>query len=152
MMCCKYFCCNFFGAGCVIHLRGLLPTHTRSQPLDALLTVCLTLFFQDINPAYNLLLRSELLGVPIVGVLSPEKATQLDQLCSPTTPSRRLFRYLSGDTQSPHGGQAPPSPFAVAPIGDDTCTVASQFTSPKKPARRIARAPFKVGGIADSCL
>ncbi|MEW5316347.1 MAG: hypothetical protein WDW38_007726 [Sanguina aurantia] len=99
---------------------------------------------EDINPAYNLLLRSELLGVPIVGVLSPEKATQMDQLCSPATPNRRLFRYLSGDTQSPHGGQAPPSPFAVAPIGDDTCTTASQFTSPKKAARRIARAPFKV--------
>ena len=37
---------------------------------------------QDLNPAYHLLLRSELLGAPCPHI-SPDKAQQLEQLRSP---------------------------------------------------------------------
>lgn len=98
---------------------------------------------QDLNPAYNLLLRSELLGASNPGPISPDKAQQLEQLRSPASPGRSLFRFKTGDVHSPHGGPQAQSPFVVSPVGDDTGT-ASPFASPRRAPRKIARAPFKV--------
>jgi len=40
-------------------------------------------FMQDLNPAYNLLLRSELLGASPSGQIPADKAQQLEQLKAP---------------------------------------------------------------------
>lgn len=106
------------------------------------------LFFlrQDINPAYNLLLRSELLGAANPGPISPDKAQQLEQLRSPASPGKKLLRFKAGDVHAPLGGPQCQSPFAVAPVGDDSTSTSSPFASPRRAPRKIARAPFKVGG------
>ncbi|GIL87255.1 hypothetical protein Vretimale_1782 [Volvox reticuliferus] len=98
---------------------------------------------EDLNPAYNLLLRSELLGSSCPGPISPDKVQQLEQLRAPASPGKSLFRFKTGDAHSPHGGPAAQSPFVVSPVGDDT-TAGSPFASPRRAQRKIARAPFKV--------
>eukprot|EP00798_Chlamydomonas_sp_ICE-L_P028038 gene28038-31138_t len=97
---------------------------------------------EDLNPAYNLLLRSELLGAPAPSLVSPDRSHQLQQLRSPCSPGKTLFRFKSGDALSPVGGPAPQSPFSLSPIGSDSFN--STYTSPLKAPRKIARAPFKV--------
>lgn len=98
---------------------------------------------EDLNPAYNLLLRSELLGSPCPGPISPDKAQQLEQLKSPCSPGKKLFRFKSGDVHSPVGGPPSPSPFAMSPVGDDG-PLGSPVLSPRRAPRKIPRAPFKV--------
>lgn len=99
---------------------------------------------QDLNPAYNLLLRSELLGASAPGPIPSDKAQQLEQLRSPCSPGKKLFRFKSGDAASPLGGPASPSPFTTSPVGGDDGGLASPLTSPRRAPRKIARAPFKV--------
>ncbi|KAG1668141.1 hypothetical protein FOA52_005133 [Chlamydomonas sp. UWO 241] len=123
---------------------------------------------EDLNPAYDALLRSELLYCGPSGSTSgavppasPEKpggscgnggagvsgaaggGGALPRISCPSpSPSKRLFRYMAGDAQSPIGGAAPPSPYSRSPLGHDGG--ASPFASPKAAARKIPRAPFKV--------
>lgn len=68
---------------------------------------------------------------------------QLEQLRAPASPGKNLFRFMTGDVHSPHGGPASQSPFVVSPVGDDTAA-GSPFASPRRAQRKIARAPFKV--------
>eukprot|EP00198_Chlamydomonas_reinhardtii_P008278 XP_001697615.1 activator and specificity factor for anaphase promoting complex [Chlamydomonas reinhardtii] len=97
---------------------------------------------QDLNPGYNLLLRSELLGATFPGPISPDKHAPINPLI-PLRPSLCLYRFKTGDVHSPHGGPSAQSPFVVSPVGDDTAA-GSPFASPRRAQRRIARAPFKV--------
>jgi cell division cycle 20-like protein 1 (cofactor of APC complex) len=56
----------------------------------------LVLLFQDLNPAYNMLLRSELLGCQCPSPISPDKATQLEQMRGASSPSKKILRFKSG--------------------------------------------------------
>lgn len=155
---------------------------------------------EESNGAYNMLLRSELLGCPAAPV-SPEKGagaggasssgvhpgspskrwavwegagvpkrlcrgwlplawpcTRADRvgclltLCPLSThltppccsPSRKLFRYIAGDADTPTAGLPTQSPYARGPIGGDD-SAASTLASPTRMLRKIPRAPFKVG-------
>ncbi|KAF5833078.1 activator and specificity factor for anaphase promoting complex [Dunaliella salina] len=100
---------------------------------------------EDLNPAYNLLLRSELLGGPSSsGQIPADKAQQLEQLKAPCSPSKKLFRYKSGDAASPFGGPASLSPYSMSPVGADAGIASSPMASPRRAQRKIPRAPFKV--------
>ena len=101
---------------------------------------------EETNGAYNLLLRSELLGCPSLGA-SPEKAAPgaAPHLASPArSPTRKMFRYMSGGSEGASTSGAPTaSPFAHGPIGDDGLPSAG-LASPSRLPRKIPRAPFKV--------
>ncbi|GAB4820048.1 hypothetical protein N2152v2_007094 [Parachlorella kessleri] len=99
------------------------------------------------NGAYNMLLRSELLGCPS-GARSPEKGSGAGGSSihpgSPTkSPARKLFRYIAGDADTPTAGLPTQSPYARALIGDDS-PIAPSLASPKRIPRKIPRSPFKV--------
>ncbi|GAX72574.1 hypothetical protein CEUSTIGMA_g30.t1 [Chlamydomonas eustigma] len=115
---------------------------------------------EDMSSAYDMLLRTEMLGAaPLIATAAPARPTNnepapttstattvqaqhsLKTYRVPSSPSK-LFRYLSGDAQSPMGGATPASPFSRSLVGDDT--VSSPLASPKLAARKIPRAPFKV--------
>jgi len=59
------------------------------------------------------------------------------------SPSKKLFRYKSGDAASPFGGPASLSPYAMSPVGGDAGIAASPMASPRRAQRKIPRAPFK---------
>ena len=65
-------------------------------------------------------------------------------LLLPCSPSRKLFRYIAGDADTPTAGLPTMSPYARGPIGRDD-SVASTLASPTRMMRKIPRAPFKVG-------
>eukprot|EP00887_Chlorella_sp_A99_P007257 scaffold2.g7257.t1 len=106
---------------------------------------------EESNGAYNLLLRSELLGCPSAA-LSPDKGGPAGvATASPTkSPSRKLFRYLAGDTDAPTAGLPTQSPYARGPIGDDSLA-ASPLTSPSRVLRKIPRSPFKARACPVLC-
>ena len=95
---------------------------------------------EDVNSSYEHVIRNGLLG-----------ATPLRTAASAPSPSNaaatsngRLFRYMSGDAQSPMAGPPPQSPFSRSLV-DDSGSGLSPFTSPMKTAqRKINKAPFKV--------
>lgn len=58
------------------------------------------LLLQDLNPAYNMLLRSELLGCQCPSPISPDKATQLEQLRATNSPAKKILRFKSGESCS----------------------------------------------------
>lgn len=62
--------------------------------------------------------------------------------CPPRSPSRKLFRYIAGDADTPTAGLPTQSPYARGPIGGDD-SVASSLASPSRMLRKIPRAPFK---------
>ena len=62
-------------------------------------------------------------------------------LCS--SPARKMFRFKSGDAESPRGGPAPDSPYSLSPVSRDH-HIGASLLSPKRAARKIARSPFKV--------
>ncbi|KAI3430499.1 hypothetical protein D9Q98_005094 [Chlorella vulgaris] len=107
---------------------------------------------EESNGAYNMLLRSELLGCP-AAPLSPEKnggggmggtsASGVHPASPSKSPSRKLFRYLAGDADTPTAGLPTQSPYARGPIGGDD-SAASTLASPTRMLRKIPRAPFKV--------
>lgn len=98
---------------------------------------------EDVNPAYNMLLRSELLGYQCPSPMSPDKGAQVDQLKGSCSPAKKLFRFKSGDIHSPVAGPPPQSPFSSSLVGSEG-PLGSPLLSPCKPSRKIARAPFKV--------
>ncbi|GMH36174.1 hypothetical protein BSKO_04042 [Bryopsis sp. KO-2023] len=97
---------------------------------------------EDFNPAYNLLLQSELLGYKTSTPISPDKHAQLEQLKSPNSSKRKILRFMSGDQQCPSGGPVPPSPYSVSPLGGDG--LGMSIPMHRRAPRRIARTPFKV--------
>lgn len=98
---------------------------------------------EDSNGAYNLLLKSELLGC--APPTSPEKSSSgVQATSSPTkSPSRKLFRYIAGGVDTPTGGLPTASPYARGLIGDDLIS-ATGLTTPTRLPRKIPRSPFKV--------
>lgn len=58
------------------------------------------------------------------------------------SPSRKLFRYIAGDADTPTAGLPTQSPYARGPIGGDDSLASS--LSPTRMLRKIPRAPFKV--------
>lgn len=80
----------------------------------------------------------------------------MEQLRAPASPGgRSLFRFKTGDAASPHGGPMAASPYAVSPVGlglgaggalGEDGGLAAYGNSPRRPQRKIARAPFKVRG------
>ncbi|KAK9807688.1 hypothetical protein WJX72_006157 [[Myrmecia] bisecta] len=99
---------------------------------------------EDSNHAYNLLLRTELLGCPSP-LASPDRqaGASSDVLRSPCSPARKMFRFKTGDRASPAAGPPAESPYSYSPVGRDTL-LATANISPKRAARKIARMPFKV--------
>eukprot|EP00967_Tisochrysis_lutea_P153441 scaffold302841_cov18-Tisochrysis_lutea.AAC.1 len=59
------------------------------------------------------------------------------------SPSKKLFRYKSGDAASPFGGPASLSPYSMSPVGADAGIASSPMASPRRAQRKIPRAPFK---------
>ncbi|GBF91790.1 hypothetical protein Rsub_04895 [Raphidocelis subcapitata] len=98
---------------------------------------------EDLNPAYNMLLRSELLGCQCPSPISPDKAAQLDQLRGTGSPGKRMLRFKCGDASSPVAGPPPQSPFQTAPL-PSADALGAPVMSPRRPPRKIPRAPFKV--------
>lgn len=81
---------------------------------------------EDINPNYNTLLRTHLLGWEGPPPMSPEKAAGGSASYGPagssgqvpgTPRSNKILRFKAGDATSPLAGPAPPSPFSASPIG-----------------------------------
>ncbi len=97
---------------------------------------------QDLNPAYNMLLRSELLGCQLTAPISPDKATQLEQLRGAGSPAKKILRFKSGDAHSPVAGPPPGSPFLSSPAGLEG--LLGSPMSPRRAPRKIPRAPYKV--------
>ena len=60
-----------------------------------------------------------------------------------SSPARKMFRFKSGDAESPRGGPAPDSPYSLSPVSRDH-HIGASLLSPKRAARKIARSPFKV--------
>jgi hypothetical protein len=48
---------------------------------------------QDLNPAYSMLLRSELLGSQCPSPISPDKHTALEQLKAAGSPAKKILRF-----------------------------------------------------------
>ena len=61
-----------------------------------------------------------------------------------SSPARKMFRFKSGDAESPRGGPAPDSPYSLSPVSRDH-HIGASLLSPKRATRKIARSPFKVG-------
>jgi cell division cycle 20-like protein 1 (cofactor of APC complex) len=96
---------------------------------------------EEANGAYNLLLRSELLGCPSLPS-SPEKAPS-GQASPMRSPTRKMFRFMSGGDGASRSGEPTASPFSRGPVGEDDPTAPST-SSPVRLPRKIPRAPFKV--------
>jgi cell division cycle 20-like protein 1 (cofactor of APC complex) len=102
---------------------------------------------EDGNGAYNLLLRSELLGFG-AGAASPEKAAPAAGGAAPPpgsphrSPGRSIFRYATGGAGAPAAGAPLGSPFSRGLVGGDGAAAAA--AGPARLPRRIPRAPFKV--------
>jgi cell division cycle 20-like protein 1 (cofactor of APC complex) len=64
---------------------------------------------QDLNPAYNMLLRSELLGCHCPSPISPDKATQLEQLRGTASPGKKILCFKSGEMAVHISNQQQPS-------------------------------------------
>ena len=58
------------------------------------------------------------------------------------SPSRKLFRFIAGDADTPTAGLPTQSPYARGPIGDDGL-LAPALASPSRMPRKIPRTPFK---------
>lgn len=93
--------------------------------------------------AYNMLLRTELLGCPPTGPPSPEKSAMSGT--SPTrTPARKLLRFAAGTEDTPSAGPPMQSPFSRGFMSGDGASSSGLMAPAAKLPRKIPRAPFKV--------
>ena len=58
------------------------------------------------------------------------------------SPVKKMFRFQSGDADSPVAGAPLESPYVVSPVGRDA-PLGSPLASPKRAQRKISRSPFK---------
>ena len=63
--------------------------------------------------------------------------------CHARSPVKKMFRFQSGDADSPVAGAPLESPYVVSPVGRDA-PLGSPLASPKRAQRKISRSPFKV--------
>jgi len=54
--------------------------------------------------------------------------------------------FVSGDAASPVAGPPPQSPFLTSPVGVESL-LGSPVMSPRRPPRKIPRAPYKVRSV-----
>ena len=96
----------------------------------------------DSSAAYNMLLRTELLGCP-AGPPSPEKSNGSGT--SPKkTPARKLLRFVAGADDTPSAGPPTQSPYARGFMAGDDASHSTLMAPAAKLPRKIPRAPFKV--------
>ena len=62
-----------------------------------------------------------------------------------------MFRFTTGDEESPRAGPRTDSPYRLSPVGRDSALTGA-LSSPKRAPMRIARSPFKVGLLAVHAL
>jgi len=108
---------------------------------------------EEINPAYNNLLRRSVLGeaAPEGYSASPNKAVIGGEQSSstPFSPARNSGRIFSFNASSPdrRPGSGNPvenfSPYSLSPVGGDG-PLGSPLASPRRSPRKIPRGPFKV--------
>eukprot|EP00891_Asterochloris_glomerata_P008369 jgi/Astpho2/8369/fgenesh1_pm.00122_%23_25_t len=108
---------------------------------------------EEASAAYGQLLRTELLGLPSAPnspMTSPmdrppnNGTGAIDLLKSPGSPcTKKMFRFTTGDEESPRAGPRTDSPYRLSPVGRDSALTGA-LSSPKRAPMRIARSPFKV--------
>ena len=54
-----------------------------------------------------------------------------------------MFRFKTGDADSPRAGPPTESPYLLSPVGREN-PLGNTIVSPKRAPRKIARSPFKV--------
>lgn len=69
-------------------------------------------------------------------------------LCSPG--AKKMFRFKTGDADSPRAGPPTESPYLLSPVGRES-PLGNTIVSPKRAPRKIARSPFKVCPGSLSC-
>ena len=57
-----------------------------------------------------------------------------------------MFRFKTGDADSPRAGPPTESPYLLSPVGREN-PLGNTIVSPKRAPRKIARSPFKVGAV-----
>jgi len=86
---------------------------------------------------YNMILRNELLGSPLQDVsLNSSRAQSSSTSPNSSPPKTNLFKYKTSKTT-----EKTDSPFSLSPISEESQKLLS---SPRKPPRKIAKAPIKV--------
>ena len=60
--------------------------------------------------------------------------------CSPG--AKKMFRFKTGDADSPRAGPPTESPYLLSPVGREN-PLGNTIVSPKRAPRKIARSPFK---------
>lgn len=102
---------------------------------------------EEVNSSYEQVIRNGILGASGLRTAASyhNHTYAAGTSNAASTPSNgRLFRYMSGDVQSPMAGPPPQSPFSRSLV-DDNGPGPSPFTSPMKAAqRKISKAPIKV--------
>lgn len=96
----------------------------------------------ETNPAYQQILKTELLGIPPPG--PGDMLGSLGGLSgSKRSPHKRVFRYLSNDQYSPLAGPKTGNAYSDSVLGGSSCDT---FTGidPRRGPRKIARSPYKV--------
>ena len=58
------------------------------------------------------------------------------------SPAKKMFRFKTGDADTPTAGARVDSPYSLSPVGRDSL-LGSPLLSPKRTPRRIQRSPFK---------
>ncbi|XP_027876303.1 fizzy-related protein homolog isoform X2 [Xiphophorus couchianus] len=89
--------------------------------------------------AYAALLRNELLGAGIETVAEPHADDRRHEVLAPDSCS--LFRYAVHTKRVPCDGGNEVSPFSLSPLSNKSHKL---LRSPRKPARKISKIPFKV--------
>ena len=99
---------------------------------------------EESSGAYNMMLRTEILGCPPVPSSSEKSipGSTTIQSSPVRSPTRKMFRYVSGTADTPTAGAPARSPYA-RDILDDGFSNSSLNTTVRMP-RKIPRAPFKV--------
>ncbi|KAA8587389.1 hypothetical protein FQN60_016251, partial [Etheostoma spectabile] len=89
--------------------------------------------------AYAALLRNELLGAGIETVLDPHTDDRRHAVLSQD--SHSLFRYTVHTKRVPFDSDNEVSPYSLSPLSNKSHKL---LRSPRKPARKISKIPFKV--------
>ena len=61
-----------------------------------------------------------------------------------------MFRFKTGDANSPRAGPPTESPYLLSPVGREH-PLGNTIVSPKRAPRKIARSPFKASLAKTGC-
>ena len=62
-----------------------------------------------------------------------------------------MFRFKTGDADSPRAGPPTESPYLLSPVGQEN-PLGNTTVSPKRAPRKIARSPFKASATTTYCI